>query len=159
MPTSNRDMNDMMRRRRRELDEIPGEGSVYEPPSGENDRKPDAVAIAIKPVDAPDEELTEPVDNPEEEAAEGTESAPGLTVLKPGEPSDGESYEYAPNPDVPGAWVVYPPGVPCDESAYRITMQRPARAGDFEQMEEALRSAGAETTGPEEIPEDNRATY
>lgn len=109
MPTTNKEMSDMMRKRRDEMAAIPDE--------------------------------PEPVE--ESPAAESTETAPDkFTVAAPGETSTGEQFEYEPMVDTPGAWVVYPPGVPCDDTAYRIQMDSPAAAGDFDGMAQALREAG-----------------
>lgn len=87
------------------------------------------------------------------------EDAPGkqFTVKAPGEPSDGESFEYEPSEATPGAWMVYPPGVPCDDTAYRITMDAPATADDFAGMQEAIEDAGGRN--PEPSVEDGGEEY
>lgn len=124
MPTSNKDMADLMRKRRSEMADLP----AYEGPSAD-------VAVAVK---------TEPAD-PEAESASETKSS-GITVMAPGEPSTGDGFEYEPLTDTPGAWAVYPPGVPCDEAEYRISMNRPAAAADFEKMQKAIEDAGGTTS-------------
>lgn len=120
MTTTNRDMGDMMRTRRKEMADAP----LYEGPPSDAD-----------------------TESPKEDA-------PGkkFTVKAPGEPSEGESYEYEPFLDMPGAWIVYPPGVPCDDTEYRITMEKPASAEDFTGMQEAIENAGG--TNPEPAPEE-----
>jgi hypothetical protein len=94
----------------------------------------------------PSEEVSEPSDTPTEEATE-------FTVKAPGEPSTGEGFEYEPMSSSPGAWVVYPPGVPCDDTQYRVTMTGPAAASDFAGMEKAIEDAGGSTgEAPESTP-------
>lgn len=114
MPTSNTDMNTMMRSRRAEMEKIPGD-DTYEGPTE--------------------------TESPSEDAAE-------FTVAAPGEPSTGEQFEYEPLPDRPGAWAVYPPGVPCDDTVYRVQMDAPAGEGDFDGMQKALDDAGATDVEP-----------
>lgn len=70
-----------------------------------------------------------------------------IKVAAPGEPSTGDQFEYEPFLDMPGAWVVYPPGVPCDDTEYRVQMSSPAGPDDFAEMQKALDDAGA--TSPE----------
>jgi hypothetical protein len=91
------------------------------------------------------EDEAEAEDSPKEEAKEKS-----LTVAAPGEPSTGDTFEYEPLTDMPGAWVVYPPGVPCDENEYRVQMDRPAGVEDFAAMQEALDEAGATNPEPAE---------
>lgn len=69
-------------------------------------------------------------------------------VAAPGEPSTGEQFEYEPMTDIDGAWVVYPPGVPCDDTEYRVTMDAPAGADDFAGMKRALDEAGSGNPEP-----------
>jgi hypothetical protein len=71
-----------------------------------------------------------------------------FTVAAPGEPSTGDQFEYEPFTDVPGAWMVYPPGVPCDDTEYRVQMSSPAGADDFAEMQKALDDAGAASPEP-----------
>lgn len=79
----------------------------------------------------------------------GPDSAPtppepkkSFDVLAPGDPDADNQFEYEPMTDIPGAWVVYPPGVPCDGNEYRVTMDHPAAEGDFAGMQKALDDAG-----------------
>jgi hypothetical protein len=76
-----------------------------------------------------------------------TESTEKFTVAAPGEPGTSDQFEYEPFVDTPGAWVVYPPGVPCDDTEYRIQMPQAAQPDDFAEMQKALDDAGA--TNPE----------
>jgi hypothetical protein len=71
-----------------------------------------------------------------------------IKVAAPGEPSTGDQFEYEPFLDMPGAWVVYPPGVPCDDTEYRVQMSSPAGADDFAEMQKALDEAGATSSEP-----------
>lgn len=82
--------------------------------------------MAAVPGDEPEAE-----DNPAEEQKE-------YVVAAPGEPATEGRFEYEPFIDVPGSWVVYPPGVPCDDNEYRVEMDGPAGADDFEGMQAAL---------------------
>ena len=119
MATSNKSMGDMMRTRRKQMmDE-----SMGGPYSG--------------PPDETAEEDTE-------EASETSEEK--FKVAAPGEPSTGEQFEYEPMLDIPGAWVVYPPGVPCDDAEYRVQMDSPADKDDFPNMEKAITDAGGNTS-------------
>lgn len=124
MPTTNKEMGDMLRKRRQELTD----GPAYEPPT--------------------DVEISVEAEAPEPEGAESESPTSGITVKAPGEPSEGTSFEYEPLTDVPGAWVVYPPGVPCDDTEYRVTMNKPAGAADFAKMEQAIQDAGGATVEP-----------
>jgi hypothetical protein len=83
---------------------------------------------------------------PSEEAPEEQESK--IKVAAPGEPSTGDQFEYEPFLDMPGAWVVYPPGVPCDDTEYRVQMSTPAGPDDFAEMQKALDDARATNSGP-----------
>ena len=127
MATANKAMNDMMRTRHREIADLP----IYEGPSRATERET-ATEEAPKP-EAPKKEFT---------------------VKAPGEPSTGEQFEYEPFVDIPGAWVVYPPGVPCDDNEYRVTMDEPAAAEDFEGMQRAIDNR-AETTPEPPLTEKN----
>jgi hypothetical protein len=71
-----------------------------------------------------------------------------IKVAAPGEPSTGDQFEYEPFLDMPGAWVVYPPGVPCDDTEYRVQMSSPAGPDDFAEMQKALDDAGAGNPEP-----------
>lgn len=134
--TSNAGMNAMLRKRRSELNQIPGEDAPYELPSDadtETELPPPDAEIEVDP-------LEESVDEPT--------TATDYTVVAPGEPSTGEGFEYEPLPDTPGAWAVYPPGVPCDDTEYRITMDAPATADDFAGMQEAIDAADTRRAEP-----------
>lgn len=135
MPTTNKDMSDMMRRRRREMEEIPEE-SVYTGPDAEVD-----VDVEVEP------------------EASTSESPEGMRVAAPGEPSTGERFEYEPLTDVPGAWVVYPPGVPCDDAEYRVQLDRPAGKDDFAKMQQALDDAGAVSSEPAPLETEEEEIY
>jgi hypothetical protein len=83
---------------------------------------------------------------PSEEAPEEQESK--ITVAAPGEPSTGDQFEYEPYEGTGGAWIVYPPGVPCDDTEYRVQMSTPAGPDDFAEMQKALDDAGASSPEP-----------
>lgn len=116
MATSNKDMNSLMRGQAKAMAEAP-----YAGPSG---MKLNDVA--------------------EDEPKPKESESKAYKVAAPGEPSTGEQFEYEPMTDIPGAWLVYPPGVICDDTEYRITMDQPATADDFAGMQQALYDAGAE---------------
>lgn len=128
MPTTNKDMGDMLRKKRDDLGAYMYEGGPPETPSD----GPDAVILA---------KSTEPL--PE------TEETSGLQVLDPGQPDPPDKYVYAQG-DAPGSWVMYPPGVPCDTETTRVALDHPATVEDLTAMDEAV---GAETT-PEAPYED-----
>lgn len=111
MAVKSRNMNDMMRMRRHEM------------------------AAASRGEDMPMMEIEiEEEESPKNEQ----KSEKQFKVAAPGEPSTGENFEYEPFIDIPGAWVVYPPGVPCDDNEYRVVMDEPAKAADFDKMQMAL---------------------
>jgi hypothetical protein len=78
----------------------------------------------------------------EETAEKGSQD---FTVQPPGTHSPTDQFIYEPSPGAEGAWVVYPPGVPCDTGTARISRATPADAGDFPKMQAAL---DEETTEP-----------
>ena len=127
MATANKDMNEMMRSRRKDMMDLP----AYEGP-------PSEVSVEVEAKSS----------EPTPESSEQPENAEGLTVIAPGEPSTGEKFEYEPLTDAPGAWAVYPPGVPCDENEYRVAMDRPAGKDDFAKMTKAIEDAGGTTVEP-----------
>jgi hypothetical protein len=137
MATSNKAMSDMLRKRRSELNQIPDDAAPYELPSDTETELP--------PPDAEIETEPDPIEDPLTESAETD-----YTVAAPGEPSTGETFEYEPLPDTPGAWAVYPPGVPCDDSEYRISMAEPATADDFAGMQEAIDAVDTRRSAPKE---------
>jgi hypothetical protein len=118
VPTTNRNMNDMLRKKRGELEDYMYKG------------EPDAAVVITA---APDDEAAEVI--PDNEAAAG-ETA-GLTVLAPGEEDPPDMYVYAQG-ETPGAWTMYPPGVPCDTGTTRVALDHPATAADLARMDEAV---------------------
>ena len=70
-----------------------------------------------------------------------------FTVLKSGDKQSGDGLIYEPDPEIDGAWLVYPPGVPCDESATRIERTTPAATkSDFDAMQQAIDDAEGESS-------------
>src|SRR6266498_303020 len=67
-----------------------------------------------------------------------------FTVQAAGELSPTDQFIYEPYEE--GAWVVYPPGVPCDSDVARISRATPAGAGDFDKMQAALDEMEGEKT-------------
>lgn len=91
-------------------------------------------------------------------AAKGSQD---FTVQEPGTHSPTDQFVYEPDDDKPGAWVVYPPGVPCDTEEYRISRSTPADVPDFPKMQSALddSSAGSsEAAEPSEEAVDSGST-
>lgn len=129
MATSNKQMGDMLRKRRDEMSDLP----AYEGPPA----KDASVSVEVE---------TDATTPPTEPNAEGDSAA--LKVNAPGEPSTGSGFEYEPVTDVPGAWIVYPPGVPCDDTEYRVTMSKPAAEADFPKMQKAIEDAGGTVADP-----------
>lgn len=94
---------------------------------------------------------SEPYTGPEpaNDADKATENTEKFQVLAPGDADTETQFEYEPFTDIPGAWVVYPPGVPCDPNEYRVRMDQPAGPDDFAEMQKALDDAsdtGSEAT-------------
>lgn len=118
MPTSNADMNTMLRKRRGELEDYHYQGDG-----------PDAAVVITA---APDDETAEKL--PDNEAAEGEAR---FQVLEPGDADPPDKYVYALS-DIPGAYTLYPPGVPCDTGTTRVALAHPATAEDLARMDEAL---------------------
>jgi hypothetical protein len=116
VPASN--MSDMMRKRRRDML---------------------ADSVGDMPYTPPDEETTESSEIVTKDALEAPQD---FVVKNPGESDSLQEFTYEPMTDIPGAWVVYPPGIPCDTAEYRITMDHPAEAGDFDSMAQSLLDAG-----------------
>jgi hypothetical protein len=75
-----------------------------------------------------------------------------FTVQKPGTHSPDDAFTYEPLLEKPGAWAVYPPGVPCDPEEFRISRNTPADVGDFDKMQSALDDAQAGTPEEGETP-------
>jgi len=160
--TSNRAMNNLMRARRGALqDYMYGGGPPDQGPPSDNAATPADIADLVSqlgtrrrpgvgPEESPAEEAAEsPEEEAQEEQQEGPESDTGITVLQPGDKDDPDMYTYEPMDN--GAWMVYPPGVPCDDQELRVELDHPATPEDFEEMQEALDAAGgggsAETGG------------
>ena len=78
----------------------------------------------------------------------------GFTVQAPGSESPPEQFIYEPLPEHPGAWAVYPPGVPCDTGTYRVSRADPAPAADFDKMQAALDEAQGSGEESPELPSD-----
>jgi hypothetical protein len=138
-------MGNLMRTKRRSLDDY-----MYQPPKSGGT----AVLDEIEPADAAlddieiPEETTETLGDLAELPGGVGESA--IVVRAPGEEDSPEMFTYEPSADAPGAWVVYPPGVPCPAEGYRVQLDHAASPEEFEDMEIALDEAGAmneESTG------------
>lgn len=71
-----------------------------------------------------------------------------FTVQPPGVEAPDDQFVYEPLPDTPGAWAVYPPGIPCETSISRISRSTPAGVADFPKMQQALDESG----GGESLP-------
>lgn len=96
--------------------------------------------MAAMPADA---SYTGPSSEPTNDSDTATETTEKFTVAPPGQKGTDNEFEYEPWLDTPGAWIVYPPGVPCDDTEYRIQMKDPAGPDDFAEMQKALDDAGA----------------
>jgi hypothetical protein len=79
-----------------------------------------------------------PGDPMAEETSEATAGSQDFTVQPPGTHSPTDQFIYEPSDSAEGAWVVYPPGVPCDTGTARISRVTPADTGDFPKMQKAL---------------------
>lgn len=92
-----------------------------------------------------------------EESASGSRD---FTVQEPGTHSPTDQFIYEPLIDsgYEGAWVVYPPGVPCDPEEYRISRASPAGVGDFEKMKAALDESSAGSPEASETSETTEET-
>jgi hypothetical protein len=77
-----------------------------------------------------------------EPAPSGFSGSREFTVQAPGVAAPDDQFVYEPLPDTPGAWAVYPPGVPCETSIARISRATPAGVADFPKMQQALDDAG-----------------
>jgi hypothetical protein len=79
-----------------------------------------------------------PGDPMAEETSEATAGSQDFTVQPPGTHSPTDQFIYEPyTGGTEGAWVVYPPGVPCDTGTARISRVTPADTGDFPKMQKA----------------------
>jgi hypothetical protein len=78
-----------------------------------------------------------------------------FTVQEPGVDAPDDQFVYEPMVGTPGAWAVYPPGVPCETEQYRISRATPAGVTDFPKMQQALDDAGGrEITAELALPMD-----
>jgi hypothetical protein len=68
-----------------------------------------------------------------------------FTVQEPGTDAPDNQFVYEPLDTTPGAWAVYPPGVPCDANKTRISRTDPADVADFPKMQAALDEEPGET--------------
>lgn len=129
MATSNKMMSDMLRNKRREqLDYMYRAGETAD--------------VAADPE-------ADPAELP----------APTFEVKDAGQPDDSpESFIYEPFVDAPGAWVVYPPGVPCDQEERRVVLDHPATSEELDRMSEAIDQGGKTKPKPEpESPVEDKA--
>jgi hypothetical protein len=71
-----------------------------------------------------------------------------FTVQAPGTNAPDNQFVYEPLDTTPGAWAVYPPGIPCDANKTRISRTDPADVADFPKMQAAIdeESGGADAT-------------
>lgn len=105
----------------------------------------------------------DPAQDPEADPA--AEPAPTFTVVDAGQPTNEDestSFVYEPfegSEGVQGAWVVYPPGVPCDQEERRVIMDHPATPEEFDRMAEAIKAGGKTTPEPETPAEDTGEGY
>jgi len=83
-----------------------------------------------------------------EPAPSGFSGSREFTVQAPGVAAPDDQFVYEPLPDTPGAWAVYPPGVPCETSIARISRATPAGVADFPKMQQALDDAGGGASLP-----------
>jgi hypothetical protein len=86
---------------------------------------------------------------------DGLSGSRDFTVQPPGTHSPDDQFTYEPLMQTPGAWAVYPPGVPCDPATARISRSTPADVPDFPKMQAALdeESAPGDATSAEEPAE------
>lgn len=142
MSTSSRDMGNLMRTKRRALDDY-----MYEPPkSASSAEKADTV---ISELEADEPGLSTHADDVAEETAE----TPAITVLGPEDESDPEQYTYEKMDN--GAWMVYPPGVPCEAGKSRVQMDHAATEAEYADMDAALGESGTpEPGGTADVGED-----
>ena len=134
--TSNRDMGNLIRGKRRALDNY-----MYQPPVDEEEMD---LPPPTDLVDVEDEALVpgdeDPMEALNELGADLTET-PAIVVKAPGEEADPDMFTYEQMDN--GAWMTYPPGVPCEGEGYKVQLDHPATEEDFLSMEEALTAAGS----------------
>lgn len=133
--TSNRDMGNLIRAKRRALNEYMFQAPDAGPPT---DAPLPADLVDLKNGSiAPGEDT--PTDAVGQLGADTTETN-AVVVKAPGEKDDPDMFTYEPGPD--GGWMVYPPGTPCPSDSYKCQLDHPATSEDFTAMEEALDAAG-----------------
>lgn len=137
MPTTNRDMADMLRKRRSDMSSYMYGGTDAESPTED----------AAEPANAETTEANPPADTPP------TDQPQPIQVLAPGDPSDPDKYTYE-KMDT-GAWMVYPPGVPCEAGKSRIQLDHAATDAEYADMDQALEVAGG--TGENEASSEKTA--
>lgn len=126
MPSST--MNDMMRSRRKDMNEYMYQSpdSSSSDPSTSNDPAADT---------APDNTVGSTPD-----------AASSITVLAPGDPSDDTMFTYEKQDN--GAWMVYPPGVPCETGKARVQLDHAATESEYADMETALEDSNTMKSDP-----------
>jgi hypothetical protein len=122
------DMNAAMRDKRKALDSY-----MYEAPMMDNMPMMDEESPAEDRAELSTAELTE---------ALMPEGVSAITVLAPNEPAAEDMYTYERMDN--GAWMTYPPGVPCEAGTSRIQLDHPATEAEYADMNAAMDAAGAE---------------
>lgn len=135
MPTSNKSINDRLRKGRADLEAYMYQGGEVESPEEELDPLEEADVVAI---------------DTDAEAAPTT-----LTVLQPGEEDPPDMYIYA-QTDTAGALTVYPPGVPCDTGTTRVALDHLASEVELTEIQTALSGETGSVMGAP-TPEDAMA--
>lgn len=127
MATSTTDMSNLIRGKRKALDDY-----MYQEPGAADP------GLSDHPDDAAASDVTDAL----------PEGVTAITILAPDDPSDPEKFTYE-KMDT-GAWMVYPPGVPCETGKSRIQMDHAATESDYADMDSALEAAGATPAGEED---------
>jgi hypothetical protein len=117
-------MNDMMRAKRRDM-----ESYMYQPPKAADDTSVVSESDSDQPTDAA----------PADVAAALPDSVGAITVLAPGDEASPDMYTYE-KMDT-GAWMVYPPGVPCETGKSRVQLDHAATEAEYADMEAALEAS------------------
>lgn len=127
------DMNAAMRTKRRELEDY-----MYQPPA-------DTSVVSESDAD-------QPTDMAPADVAEAPPSDAGaITVLAPGDQASPDMYTYE-KMDT-GAWMVYPPGVPCETGKARVQLDHAATEAEYADMETALEASDTTSTEAPETTE------
>jgi len=126
MPTSNKAMGNMLRKERDGLSSYMYGGADAETP-------PESAAETTSGAGL--EDLLGGAELPDDIPTES------FTVLAAGDTPDPEQYTYELSTEAPGAWMIYPPGVPCPSGAAKIQRSSPASAAELAEMETALLEA------------------